>query len=178
MSIPNDSNISTDRAVIPVLSEAFQNKSEAKLPTAIVKIALTTLPPQIKTDEPLLAVDFSDREPFLEERYQIKASRTYRTLITQFSELSETIQKDERLMSVLVTIEKSGWHVPTEMLLDLKENTKSEWIARFENRRIKVIAIPSQQELSQKSRKLVLNKLFEEALASHLEDSKNAKYFV
>lgn len=132
------------------------------------RIALTTLPPQIKTIAPEIIIEENGEEPFYESKYQVNSARTFRTLVVQFSDYPEQILSNTKLMATLKSAEKSGLPVPSEKLFALVENVGSEWIAQINENRIKIKIIPSQAELSQLAPKIVMNGSFELAFQHSL----------
>lgn len=146
-------------------------KAYSTLETVIAKIALTTMPPQIRAILPELTIE-TNEEPFLEDKYQLRSSRTFRTLFVRFSEHSEKILSNERLMGILQKIERTGFSVPTEKLVGLKEDQEAEWVACHEGVRIKLLVHPNQRQLYTSMPKLLQNVPFEVAFANSVADAK------
>lgn len=153
------------------LSSPIIPEDGSVIETLIAIVALTILPPQVKSILPDLLIDCEEPH-FFETKYGISSSRTYRTLVVKFSEHSQGILTNEKLMKTLQKMEESGFCVPSEKLFELKENVDCEWIARYKNVKIKICVKPQQQVWSGRAPKLLKNVPFEAAFKASLAEAR------
>lgn len=126
--------------------------------TLEVKVALLNFPPVISTIPAPVEIEVME-VPFLEDKYGLLNSRTFRRIFMRVSSYPE----DSNLVSVLKKLEQGGLLVPTEKLFDLREGEMAIWNAACGDWKLKICVMPAQRELSQLAQKVMLNRPFEEA---------------